>query len=146
MRKMILIINSNSKLHLSSIPKSRNLKRIPTKIYIETILKLPLLKIKKIKKKKKIYKSLQLPRRPGITEVEHSALDASIYRLPNVGLHFISRVVDPQNSGPNWSLCHDIESFVVIEFSVFCWPLSSHAIFCRDLCSELFLEFCRHRL
>ena len=27
--------------------------------------------------------------------------------------------MDPQNSGPNWSLFHDIESSVVIEFSVF---------------------------
>ena len=27
--------------------------------------------------------------------------------------------MDPQNSGLNWSLCRDIESFVTIEFSVF---------------------------
>ena len=27
--------------------------------------------------------------------------------------------MDPQNSGPNWSLCHDIESSVATEFSVF---------------------------
>ena len=49
----------------------------------------------------------------------HNALDASIYRLSNVGPHFINCIVDPQNYGPNWSLCRDIESYVMIEFSVF---------------------------
>ena len=49
----------------------------------------------------------------------HSALDTSIYKISNVGQHFINYVVDPQNSGLNWSLCSDIESFVAIEFSVF---------------------------
>ena len=52
-------------------------------------------------------------------EAEQSALDASIYRLPNVGPHFINCVVDPQNSSLNWSLCRDIVSFVATEFSVF---------------------------
>ena len=32
------------------------------------------------------------------------ALEASIYRLSNVGPYFINCIVDPQNSGPNWSL------------------------------------------
>ena len=70
-------------------------------------------------KENKIYKSLQLLRRHGVAEAAHSALDDSIYRLPNVGPHFINYVVDPQNCGPNWSLCCDIESFVVTEFSIF---------------------------
>ena len=52
-------------------------------------------------------------------EAAHSALDASIYRLSNVGLHFNNCVMDPHNSCPNWSLCRDIKSSVVIEFSVF---------------------------
>ena len=52
-------------------------------------------------------------------EAAHSALDASIYRLSNVRLHFNNCVVDPQNFGPNWSLCRDIESSVVTEFLVF---------------------------
>ena len=49
----------------------------------------------------------------------HSAQDASIYRLTNVGLHFINCVVDPQNFGPNWSLCCEIECSVATEFPVF---------------------------
>ena len=49
----------------------------------------------------------------------HNALDASIYRHPKVGPHFINCVVDPQNSSPNWSLCRDIESSIVIKFSFF---------------------------
>ena len=52
-------------------------------------------------------------------EAVHSALDASIYRLSNVGLHFNNCIVDPQNFAPNWSLYHDIEIFVAIEFLVF---------------------------
>ena len=67
----------------------------------------------------KIYKSLQLPRRPGVAEDAHIALEASIYRFSNVGPHFINCVMDPQNSSPNWSLCHDIESFVATKLSVF---------------------------
>ena len=35
--------------------------------------------------------------------------------------------MEPQNSGPNWSLCHDLESSIAIEFSVFV------ADFCRCL-------------
>ena len=27
--------------------------------------------------------------------------------------------MDPQNSGPNWSLCRDIKRYVTIEISVF---------------------------
>ena len=27
--------------------------------------------------------------------------------------------LDPQNSGPNWSLCRDIEGYVAIKLSVF---------------------------
>ena len=71
------------------------------------------------KKNKKIYKSLQPPKRPRVAEAEHIALEASIYRHSNVGLHFINCVVDPQNSGPNWSLCRDIESSIATELSVF---------------------------
>ena len=71
------------------------------------------------KNKKKIYKSLQPPRHPEVAEATHIALEASIYRLSNVGLHFINCAVDPQNSSLNWSLCHDIESFVATELSVF---------------------------
>ena len=37
----------------------------------------------------------------------------------NVGTHFINYIVDPQNSGPNWSLYCDIESFVRTEPPVF---------------------------
>ena len=43
----------------------------------------------------------------------------SVYRLLNVGPHFINCIVDPQNSGPNWSLSRDLESSVTTEFSVF---------------------------
>ena len=49
----------------------------------------------------------------------HIALEACIYRLSNVRPHFINYIVDPQNSGSNWSLCQDIESFVVTELPVF---------------------------
>ena len=78
-------------------------------------------KIKRNKNKKiiKINNSLQLPRRLRVVEVAHSALDAFIYRLSNVGPHFNNCVVDPQNYGPNWSLCCDIESSIATEFSVF---------------------------
>ena len=74
-------------------------------------------KIKYKNKNIKIYKSLQPPKRPA--EAAHIALETSIYRLSNVGLHFINCVVDPQNYGPKWSLCRDIESSVVTELSVF---------------------------
>ena len=67
----------------------------------------------------KIYKSLQPARRLGVAEVAHIALEACIYRLSNVRPHFINCVVDPQNSGPNWSLCRDIESSVMTKLSVF---------------------------
>ena len=70
------------------------------------------IKIKKNKEKIKIYKSLQLPRCPEVTEAPHSALDASIYKISNVGPHFNNYVVDPQNSFPNWSICCDIKSYV----------------------------------
>ena len=63
--------------------------------------------------------SLQLPKRPRVAKAAHSALDASIYRLSNVGPHFINCVVDPQNSGPNWSLCRDIQSSIATKFLVF---------------------------
>ena len=76
-------------------------------------------KIKRKKKIIKIYKSLQPPRRPELVEAAHIALEVSIYRLSNVGPHFINCIVDPQNYGPNWSLCRNIESFVVTELSVF---------------------------
>ena len=35
-----------------------------------------------------------------------------IYKLSNVGPHFINCVVDPQNYGPNWSLCRNIKRSV----------------------------------
>ena len=49
----------------------------------------------------------------------HIAIEVCIYRLSNVGSHFINCVVDSQNSGPNWSLCRDIERSVATELSVF---------------------------
>ena len=53
-----------------------------------------------------------------------SALDPSIYRLLNVRPHFNNCVVDPQNSGPNWSLFRNIGSSVAVEFSFFVVGLS----------------------
>ena len=79
--------------------------------------------------------SLQLPRRPGVAEVGHNALDVSIYRLSNVGSHFNNCVVDPQNSSPNWSLYRDIESSVATEFSVFVVGL------CRSLLFSVATDF-----
>ena len=108
-----------------------NSKRKLTKIYTETLLKTKSTKmenkIKKkiIKKKIKIYKSLQLSRRLGVAETAHSALDAFIYRFSNVRPHFNNYIVDPQNYGPNWSLCPDIKSYVATEFSVFIVGLCS---------------------
>ena len=55
----------------------------------------------------------------------------SIYILPNVGPHFINCVVDPQNSGPNWSLCRDLESFDATDFSVFV------VVLCRSMQSSI---------
>ena len=52
-------------------------------------------------------------------EAAHSALDASMYRFLNVGLHFKNYFVNPQISGLIWSLCRDIESFVMTESSIF---------------------------
>ena len=49
----------------------------------------------------------------------HTDVLEFIYRLSNVGLHFINCAVDPQNSGSNWSLCRDIESFVETKLLVF---------------------------
>ena len=72
-----------------------------------------------IKKNLKIYKSLQPPRRPRVVEATHIALEVCIYRLFNVGPHFINYVVDPQNFGLNWSLCSDIKRSVATELSVF---------------------------
>ena len=66
-----------------------------------------------------MYKSLQLPKSPRVAEATHIALEAYIYRLSNVRLHFINCIVDPQNYGTNWSLCHDIESSITTELSVF---------------------------
>ena len=78
-------------------------------------------KIKKKKKKKnfKIYQSLKPPRSHGIAKAAHIALEVCIFRLSNVGPHFINCVVDPQNSGPNWSICRNIKKSVVTELSVF---------------------------
>ena len=56
-------------------------------------------------------------------------IEASIYRLSNVGPYFINCVVDPQNSGPNRSLCPDIESSVAIESLVFCRCLCCSFLF-----------------
>ena len=73
-------------------------------------------------------------------EVVHNALDASIYRLPNVEPHFINCVVDPKNSSLNWSLCHDIESSIATEFSVFFAGLCrsiQYFVATKFLCSSL---------
>ena len=75
-------------------------------------------------------------------EVVHSALDASIYRLSNVGPHFNNCVVDAQNSGPNWSLFRDIESFVATEFLVCVAGLCCSMHFSVANCSlGFFLDF-----
>ena len=66
-----------------------------------------------------MYKSLQPPRNPRAAEAAHITLEVCIYRLSNVGPHFINYIVDLQNSGPNWSLCHNIESSVATEPPVF---------------------------
>ena len=75
------------------------------------------------KKKKKIYiyiyKSLYPPKRLGVSEAVHIALEACIYRLSNVGPYFINCVVDSKNYGPNWALCRDIARFVATELSAF---------------------------
>ena len=55
----------------------------------------------------------------GVVEVEHIALEVCIYKISNVRPHFINCVVDPQNYGPNWSLCRDIKRSVVTELLVF---------------------------
>ena len=66
-----------------------------------------------------MYKSLQPPRNPRAVKAAHIALEACIYRLSNVGPHFINCIMDPQNSSLNWSLCRDIEIYVATEPSVF---------------------------
>ena len=74
------------------------------------------------KKKKEIKKCTRVFNHPKILELSkaaHIALEACIYRLSTVGPHFINCIVDPQNSGPIWSLCHDIESSVATEPPVF---------------------------
>ena len=49
--------------------------------------------------------------------------------------------MDPQNYGLNWLLCHDIESFVEIEFSVFIVGLCRSMQFYVATCSlGLFLD------
>ena len=72
-------------------------------------------KIKKIK----INKSLQPLKRLRVAEAAHITLEASIYRLSNVGLPLINYIVDPQNSGLNWSLCRNIERSIATKLSVF---------------------------
>ena len=54
-----------------------------------------------------------------LSKATHIALEACIYRLSNVGPHFINCIVDSHNSGPNWSLCRDIERSVTTKLSVF---------------------------
>ena len=68
-------------------------------------------------------------------ETAYSTLDASIYRLSNVGPPFNNRVVDPQNYGLNWSICRDIESSIVIEFSIFVAGLCRSMQFSVATCS-----------
>ena len=98
------------------------------------------------RKKIKIYKSLQPPRHPRVAEAAHIALEACIYRLSNVRPHFINCVVDSENSGPNWSLCHDIESSIGTKISVFVAASVAASFFffffCRDLFSWLVLGLC----
>ena len=90
----------------------------------------------------KIYKSIQLPKRLGVAEAVNSTLDASIYRLPNVGPHFINCIVDPQNSSPNWSLSWDIEISIATEFSVFVVGLCCSMQSSVETCSlSSFLDF-----
>ena len=73
-------------------------------------------------------------------EAAHNALNASIYRLSNVGLHFNNCVVDPQNYGPNWMLyCVDIKHYVVTEFSVFVAGLCCSIQFSVTTCSLSFV-------
>ena len=52
-------------------------------------------------------------------EVAHSALDASIYRLSNVGPYFKTALWIPKYSSPNLLLCRDIENYVTTECLVF---------------------------
>ena len=94
MRKMILLIIYSLKLHFSSFQKIQKSNKKLIKNYTGTKSTKIENKIKKIKKKY-IYKSLKLPKRPGVAEAVHSALDASIYRLSNVGPYFNNCVVDP---------------------------------------------------
>ena len=60
-------------------------------------------------------------------EATHSALDVSIYRALNDGLHFKEQIVDPKISSLKWSLCHNKESYVAT------WFLSLLASSCRGL-------------
>ena len=78
-----------------------------------------------------------------LPKAAHIALEVCVYRLSNIGPHFINCIVDPQNYGPNWSLCRDIESSVTIELSVFVACLCrSFLFFCCDLFSGLVLGLC----
>ena len=80
-----------------------------------------------------------------LSKATHIALEACIYRLSNVGPHFINCVVDPQNSGPNWSLCRDIERFVATELSVFvttsvvasCFSVVTFSLGSLGLCRDI---------
>ena len=76
----------------------------------------------------------------------HSALYASIYRLPNIGPYFNNYVEDPQNSGPNWMLCHNKKRYVAINFSVFVIGLYRSIQFSIATCSlSFFFGFCRNK-
>ena len=96
--------------------------------------------LRKIRRKlTKNYAQTKSTRSPGIAEVVHNALDASIYRLSNVGPHFNNCVVDPKNYGPNWMLCRNIKHSIPTEISVFVAGLYHSIQFSIATCSLSFV-------
>ena len=101
-------------MNFSTIPNSRKLKE--NKMTKENCTKIILLKWKRKKKCTRVFNHPEILESP---KTAHIALEARIYRLSTVGPHFINCIVDPQNYGPNWSLCRKIESSVATEPPVF---------------------------
>ena len=96
---------------------------------------------KKIKIKIKCTRVFNHPEILELPKATYIALKACIYRLSNVGPHFINCIVDPENSGPNWSLCRDIESSITIELPVFVASSIAASCFSVATCSlGLFLD------